>query len=128
MTADARNSAGCEFENGQAGARGPLLLGFDDLIDRRHAAATGLPGHAGANDLVTITRAIANQFADRAIADTVALADDHRLFPVFKESAESLSLLLIHRSYHYENEVQYHFRWSILSQGFLDIPNIHLFI
>ncbi len=91
MTADAWNSAGREFENGQAGAHDPLPLDFDDLIDRRHAAATGLPGHAGANDLVAITRAVANQFADRAIADTVALADDHRLLPVFEESAGSSS-------------------------------------
>ena len=91
MTADAWDSAGREFENGQAGAQDPLPLGFDDLIDRWHAAATGLPGHAGANDIVAITRAVANQFADRAIADAVALADDHRLLPVFVESAGSPS-------------------------------------
>ncbi len=87
MTADVWNSAGREFENGQTGARDPLVLRFDDLIDRRHATATGLPGRADADDLVAIVCAVANRLADRAIGDAVALADDHRLLSVFEEDA-----------------------------------------
>ena len=81
-----RCSAGHEFENGQTGARDLLPLGFDDLIDCGYATATGLSGRAGANDLAAIVRAVANRVADRAIGDSVALADDHRLRPVFEEN------------------------------------------
>ena len=117
MTADVRNSAGCEFENSHARAHVPLLLGFDDLIDRGDAAATGLPGHAGANDIVAAARAIAKHLADRAIADTVALADDHLgFFPSSKRAQRLCGALSIHRSYHYENEVQYHFSRDIRLQ------------
>ena len=118
VTAGARRSAGHEFENGQTGARDPLPLGFDDLIDCRRAAATGLSGRAGANDIVAIARSIANHLADRAIADSVALADDHRLCPVFEENAGFRCALPIDRSYHSENEVQYRFNWNILSRHF----------
>ena len=109
VTAGVRCSAGHEFENGQTGARDPLPLGFDDLVDCRRAAATGLSGRAGANDIVAIARAVANHLADRAIADSVALADDHRLRPIFEENAGFRCALPIDRSYYSENEVQYRF-------------------
>ncbi len=93
MIAGAQRSAGGELESGPARAHDPLLLGFDDLVDRRHATATDLPGLAGAKDIVAIARAVANRLADRAIGDASALADDHRLLPVFEENAGSSVVL-----------------------------------
>ena len=84
MAAGARCSGSREFESDWAGAQDPLLFGFDDLVDCWHATATGFSGRAGVHDIVAIACAVAKRFADRAIGDALALADDHRLHPIRK--------------------------------------------
>ena len=82
MIAGVWRSSGLEVDKGQARARDSLALRFDDLVDCRRADATVPPGRAGANDVVVVASTVADRFADRSIADAVALADDHRLLLV----------------------------------------------
>ena len=56
---------------------GHLLLLVDQLVDRRATTTTGAARATGQRDLAAGRRAVADGGADGAVADGLAVADDH---------------------------------------------------